>query len=100
MDAERYTDRAKGFIQSAQSLATREGNQQFTSLHLLKVFLDDNEGLAAGLIDRAGGNSKAILDETEAALAKWPNRPSRHQRMGHQPAATPTFASQPCIPDN
>ena len=72
MNIERYTDRAKGFIQSAQSLATREGNQQFTSLHLLKVFLDDNEGLAAGLIDRTGGNSRAILDGTEAALAKLP----------------------------
>ena len=72
MNAERYTDRVRGFIQSAQSLATREGNQQFTSLHLLKVLLDDNEGLAAGLIDRAGGNSRAILDETEAALAKLP----------------------------
>ena len=72
MNAERYTDRAKGFIQSAQSLATREGNQQFTSLHLLKVLLDDNEGLAGGLIDRAGGTSRSILGETEAALAKLP----------------------------
>jgi ATP-dependent Clp protease ATP-binding subunit ClpB len=72
MNAERYTDRARGFIQSAQSLASREGNQQFTSLHLLKVLLDDNEGLASGLIDRAGGNSRAILSETEAALAKLP----------------------------
>ncbi|MCC8979042.1 ATP-dependent chaperone ClpB [Bradyrhizobium acaciae] len=72
MNAEKYTDRAQGFIQSAQSLATREGNQQFTPLHVLKVLLDDNEGLAAGLIDRAGGNSRAILHATEAALAKLP----------------------------
>jgi ATP-dependent Clp protease ATP-binding subunit ClpB len=72
MNAERYTDRAKGFIQSAQSLAAREGNPQFTSLHLLKVLLDDNEGLAAGLIDRAGGDSRTILGETEAGLAKLP----------------------------
>ncbi|MCC8936154.1 ATP-dependent chaperone ClpB [Bradyrhizobium sp. Arg68] len=72
MNAEKYTDRARGFIQSAQSLATREGNQQFTPLHVLKVLLDDNEGLAAGLIDRAGGNSRAILHATEAALAKLP----------------------------
>ncbi|WP_426413232.1 ATP-dependent chaperone ClpB [Bradyrhizobium ganzhouense] len=72
MNAEKYTDRAKGFIQSAQSLATREGNQQFTPLHVLKVLLDDDEGLAAGLIDRAGGDSRAILHATEAALAKLP----------------------------
>ncbi|NLS71578.1 ATP-dependent chaperone ClpB [Bradyrhizobium brasilense] len=72
MNSEKYTDRARGFIQSAQSLATREGNQQFTPLHVLKVLLDDNEGLAAGLIDRAGGNSWAILHATEAALAKLP----------------------------
>ncbi|WP_375789391.1 ATP-dependent chaperone ClpB [Bradyrhizobium sp. Pha-3] len=72
MNPEKYTDRARGFIQSAQSLATREGNQQFTPLHVLKVLLDDNEGLAAGLIDRAGGNSRAILHATEAALAKLP----------------------------
>lgn len=72
MNAEKYTDRARGFIQSAQSLATREGNQQFAPLHVLKVLLDDNEGLAAGLIDRAGGNSRAILRATEAALAGLP----------------------------
>lgn len=72
MNAEKFTDRARGFIQSAQSLAMREGNQQFTPLHVLKVLLDDNEGLAAGLIDRAGGNSRVILKSTEEALAKLP----------------------------
>ncbi|WP_420964446.1 ATP-dependent chaperone ClpB [Bradyrhizobium sp. B120] len=72
MNVEKYSDRARGFIQSAQSLATREGNQQFTPLHILKVLLDDGEGLAGGLIDRAGGNSRAILKATEAALNKLP----------------------------
>src|SRR5712692_5890565 len=72
MDFEKYTDRARGFIQSAQSLALREGHQQFTPEHLLKVLLDDAEGLAAGLIDRAGGNSRAVLAAVEAALAKLP----------------------------
>src|SRR5437868_1583548 len=72
MNAEKYTDRARGFIQSAQSLATREGNQQFAALHILKVLLDDNEGLAAGLIDRSGGDSRAILRATEEALNKLP----------------------------
>ena len=67
MNIEKYTERARGFIQSAQSLATREGHQQFSTLHMLKVLLDDNEGLASGLIDRAGGNSRAILKAAEDA---------------------------------
>ena len=52
---EKYTDRAKGFLQAAQTIALREGHQQFTPEHLLKALLDDNEGMAAGLIDRSGG---------------------------------------------
>src|SRR5438270_1220640 len=72
MDFEKYTDRARGFVQSAQSLAVREGHQQFTPAHLLKVLLDDPEGLAAGLIDRSGGRSREALTAVEAALAKLP----------------------------
>src|SRR4030088_3146822 len=72
MNIEKYTERARGFIQSAQSLAVRDGHQQFSSLHMLKVLLDDSEGLAAGLIDRAGGSSRTILKMTEDALNKLP----------------------------
>jgi len=72
MNIEKYTERARGFIQSAQSLAMRDGHQQFSPLHMLKVLLDDSEGLAGGLIDRAGGNSRAILKATEDALNKLP----------------------------
>src|SRR5262250_2192254 len=72
MDFEKYTDRARGFVQSAQSLALREGHQQFTPEHLLKVLLDDPEGLASGLIDRASGRSREALTAVEAALAKLP----------------------------
>jgi ATP-dependent Clp protease ATP-binding subunit ClpB len=72
MNLEKYTERSRGFVQSAQSLALREGHQQFTPEHVLKVLLDDGEGLAAGLIDRAGGNSRQALTEVEAALAKLP----------------------------
>ncbi|MBU6456458.1 MAG: ATP-dependent chaperone ClpB [Bradyrhizobium sp.] len=72
MNIEKYTERARGFIQSAQSLAMRDGHQQFSPLHVLKVLLDDSEGLAGGLIDRAGGNSRAILKVTEEALNKLP----------------------------
>src|SRR5471032_1175277 len=72
MNFEKYTDRAKGFVQSAQTMALREGHQQFAPEHLLKVLLDDPEGLAAGLIDRSGGNSRHALQAVEAALAKIP----------------------------
>src|SRR5712675_2240553 len=72
MDFEKYTDRARGFIQSAQSLALREGHQQFAPEHLLKVLLDDPEGLAAGLIDRSGGRSREALSAVETALARIP----------------------------
>ena len=72
MNFEKYTERARGFVQSAQSLAMREGHQQFAPEHLLKVLLDDPEGLAAGLIDRSGGHSREALAAVEAALAKRP----------------------------
>ncbi|WP_199084753.1 ATP-dependent chaperone ClpB [Bosea sp. ASV33] len=72
MNIEKYTDRAKGFLQAAQTIALREGNQQFTPEHLLKALLDDNEGMAAGLIDRAGGQSRVALQTVEQALAKLP----------------------------
>src|SRR6201999_3249020 len=72
MNIEKYTERSRGFVQSAQSLAMRDGHQQFSTLHMLKVLLDDNEGLASGLIDRAGGNSRAILKATEDGLNKLP----------------------------
>ena len=72
MNFEKYTERARGFVQSAQSLAVRENNQQFTPEHLLKVLLDDPEGLASGLITKAGGNARDALTQTELALAKLP----------------------------
>lgn len=72
MDFEKYTERARGFIQSAQSLALREGHQRFSPDHLLKVLLDDEEGLASGLIAAAGGNSRQALAEVEAALKRLP----------------------------
>jgi ATP-dependent Clp protease ATP-binding subunit ClpB len=73
MNFEMFTDRARGFVQAAQNLALREGHQQFSPDHLLKVLLDDNEGLAAGLIRKAGGDPKAALKAVEAQLAKRPS---------------------------
>ncbi len=72
MDIEKFTERSRGFIQSAQSLALREGNQQFTPDHLLKVLIDDEEGLAARLIAAAGGNANAVRGGVELALKKLP----------------------------
>ena len=72
MDIQKFTERSQGFIQSAQGLALREGHQRFTPEHVLKVLLDDEEGLAAGLIKAAGGDARQALTQTEAALAKIP----------------------------
>jgi len=72
MNIEKYTERAQGFIQSAQTYALGQGHQQFTPEHLLKVLLDDREGMAAGLIDRAGGRSKDAQLATEVALSRIP----------------------------
>ncbi len=72
MDFEKYTERARGFIQSAQGLALREGHQRFTPEHILKVLLDDEQGLAAGLIDAAGGQSAQARQAVELALGKLP----------------------------
>ena len=72
MNFELYTERARGFVQAAQNLAMREGHPQLQPGHLLKVLLDDPEGLCAGLIDRAGGQSRVALAQTEQWLAKQP----------------------------
>ena len=72
MKIENYTERARGFVQSAQSLALRENHQQFGPEHLLKVLLDDPEGLASGLIARAGGRPADALAAVDAAIAKRP----------------------------
>jgi len=72
MNIEKYTERARGFIQSAQMLAMREGHPQFVPGHVLKVLLDDPEGLAAGLIDRAGGRSREALQQIEGWIAHQP----------------------------
>ncbi|ODR98238.1 ATP-dependent chaperone ClpB [Methyloceanibacter superfactus] len=72
MDFEKLSDRLKGFLQAAQTIAVRDGNPQITPEHFLKALLDDPEGLAAGLIGRAGGDPKTALMRTDAALAKLP----------------------------
>jgi ATP-dependent Clp protease ATP-binding subunit ClpB len=72
MNLEKFTDRAKGFLQAAQTTAIRPSHQRITPEHLLKALLDDSEGMAAQLIQRAGGNAKLAVDEVDKALAKIP----------------------------
>ncbi|MCH7831961.1 MAG: AAA family ATPase, partial [Proteobacteria bacterium] len=72
MEFDNFTERVRGFIQSAQTLALRSDHQQLTPPHLLKCLLDDTDGLAAGLINAAGGDAKQALSNTEAELKKLP----------------------------
>ncbi len=72
MNQEKYTERMRGFLQSAQMMALREGHQRLIPDHVLKVLLDDPEGLAANLIGSAGGDSRAVYRAVEANLAKQP----------------------------
>lgn len=72
MNIDKYSERVRGFLQSAQTKALADGNPQFTPEHILKVLLDDEQGMAASLIARAGGDAKEALRATEAAIAKLP----------------------------
>ncbi|MBB3313765.1 ATP-dependent Clp protease ATP-binding subunit ClpB [Rhizobium sp. BK196] len=72
MNIEKYSERVRGFVQSAQTYALAQGHQQFTAEHVLKVLLDDDQGMAASLIERAGGDAKAARLANDAALAKLP----------------------------
>jgi ATP-dependent Clp protease ATP-binding subunit ClpB len=72
MDFDKYTERSKGFVQAAQTLAQRRGHQQITPEHLLKVLLDDKEGLASNLIRAAQGDPERARAAVDAALDKLP----------------------------
>jgi len=72
MNLEKFTDRAKGFLQSAQTVAIRMNHQRISPEHLLKALLEDDQGMASGLIRAAGGNAEVALRETDKALAKIP----------------------------
>ena len=72
MELEKYTDRCRGFIQSAHSAANRDGHQQLTPEHILKVLMDDPEGLAANLVRRANGRPEQVIEGVQKALDKIP----------------------------
>lgn len=72
MDFEKFTDRTKGFIQSAQNFALREGHQRFTPEHILKILLEDKEGLCANLMTAAGADPSAALINVEKEVSSYP----------------------------
>ncbi|MGF7006449.1 ATP-dependent chaperone ClpB [Aminobacter sp. BE322] len=72
MNLEKYSERVRGFIQSAQTYALSNNHQQFTPEHILKVLIDDEEGMAASLIERAGGKARDVRLGVEAALKAMP----------------------------
>ena len=72
MDLSKFTERSRGFVQAAQTIATRESHQRLLPDHLLKALLDDDQGLAANLIARAGGDTGRVMAHLEQLLAKQP----------------------------
>ena len=72
MDIQKFTERSQGFLQAAQTIATREDNQSVRPEHLLKAMLDDEEGMAANLIRRAGGAPERVAEANDAAIARIP----------------------------
>jgi len=89
MDIEKFTERSRGFLQAAQTIAIREFHQRITPEHLLKALLDDEEGAASGLIKAAGGNPQAAKQAVDAEIARQP----KVQGAGAgQPQITPELA--------
>ena len=72
MDLEKFTERSRGFLQAAQTIAMREGHQRLASEHLLKAIMDDDQGMAANLIRRAGGEPGRVMEAIDLALKKLP----------------------------
>jgi ATP-dependent Clp protease ATP-binding subunit ClpB len=92
MNLEKFTDRARGFLQAAQTVALREGHQRLTPEHLLKALLDDGEGLAASLIARAGGDARRAREATDAAVARIPKVSGGDGQMYMDPATAKLLA--------
>ena len=72
MNLEKFTDRAKGFLQSALTVAIRMNHQRISPVHILKALLEDEDGMAAGLIQRAGGEAGLAVSAVDLALSKIP----------------------------
>ena len=72
MDMEKFTERSRGFIQAAQTIAIRESHQRLSPEHLLKALMDDDQGLASNLINAAGGNAARVVEAVDLAVGKIP----------------------------
>ena len=72
MNLEKFTERSRGFIQAAQTIATRENHQRLLPEHLLKAVMDDPEGLATNLINASGGNAARVREAVDLAVGKQP----------------------------
>ncbi|MCA0873868.1 ATP-dependent chaperone ClpB [Seohaeicola saemankumensis] len=72
MDLSKFTERARGFVQAAQTIALREEHQRLMPEHLLKALMDDEQGLASNLISRAGGAPQRVVETLDAAMSKIP----------------------------
>src|SRR5258708_724526 len=94
MSQEKSTEAMRGFMESAQMLALREGHQRFVPDHLLKVLLDDPEGLAANLIAASGGDSRAVHQAVEANLAKLPKVEGQGAGQVYMAPETPRVFAQ------
>ena len=72
MDLSKFTERSRGFIQAAQTIATRDSHQRLAPEHLLKALLDDDQGLASNLISASGGQPARVVQALDLALGKMP----------------------------
>ena len=72
MDLQKFTERARGFLEAAQTMATREDHQRLAPEHLLKALMDDEEGLASNLIRATGGAPERVVEAVDQALAGNP----------------------------
>ena len=72
MNLEKFTERSRGFIQAAQTIAMREDHQRLVPEHLLKALMDDDQGLASNLIARSGGAPKRVQEAVDAAIVRLP----------------------------
>ena len=72
MDLSKFTERSRGFLQAAQTIAMRESHQKLAPEHVLKALMDDDQGLASNLIKRAGGNPQRVVQALDLSLGKIP----------------------------
>ena len=110
MNLEKFTDRARGFLQAAQTVALRMNHQRIAPAHLLKALLEDEQGMASGLIARSGGSAEAARRETDEALGKIPvgttlsygalaarlDMPKAVRAVGHANGSNPISVVLPC----